>query len=168
MATQMPRYVTHKVVEAQDLEWHTTSGWKLEEVLRETRAEKHMESVPFMQSGGYVSRESQDKVMAVAVTRFLVSRRPDDPLMQKTQEAQHLNDALRNARLEVESAQNNIKAKDKELALAQKSLETANASVESYRTQYYAEQKLKQKMETDIAKVRQAVGELKMKEILAS
>lgn len=173
MATQVPHYVTYKVITEQDLEWHTRDGWKLQEVLRESQVHKSSDQVPVVHQnsgggGSYTSSAYAEHSHVVQTNRFLVSRPSDSPVSLKEAQVVDLKGKIAVMEDQLRDAKREAEKKDKEIATLKTDLASSQERVISNYKSFKESEEMKRKMEGDLAKIQNAIGGLKMKEILAS
>ena len=158
-----------KVVEANDVEYLTREGWRIAKVLPESRMELANEQVPLMPPGqSYPTQASGTRGLVVGFHRFLMFFDEKSALAKFATEAKQRHIELCDMRTALTAAQSDLKLQTAEAKKAETLRAAATAENASLSQRYYDERKLKQKMEEDIAKIRKAVGEMKMKEILAT
>jgi hypothetical protein len=161
------RSVVVKVVNAHEVEALTKEGWRLDDVLQESVVEPFGESVPFLATGQtYTVNGSGTRGFLVTKNLFLMKKDGStvmaevyELLKQADQAGHDLANKLIAAEKKAADAESNVVA-------LKKNNDLYTAHGQSLSNQLAEAKKQNQKMENDIAKVRQAVGELKMKEIL--
>lgn len=159
--------VVSKVVNAHEVEGLTTAGWRLDEVFQESYVESFSEQVPMIVPGqSYPTTYSGTKGFVVTKNLFLM-KKDGSALVSEAHEV-------------LEQAFAHEKTLQSQLAEVQDTArvllgkfevsETARIGLakerDRARQDFEAERALALKMEGDIAKIRNAVGALKMKEIL--
>jgi len=156
-----------KVVEAADVEMLTRQGWRIAKILPETGVAMMSESVPFMAPGmSYPTSGSGTRAVPVSTTRFLMFEDEKSQLAKMAQLAAVHEVTMREQRERLAAADKALK----EQAAAYAKMceqERATATTLSLRgAEVFDIRKQRDLMERDIAKIRKAVGELRMKEIL--
>lgn len=158
-----------KVAFDYEVEQLTRQGWRLREVLQETAVESFNESVQMLVPGNtYPQSFSQTKGFPVTKNRYLMVQDGNKALAEmqaKLDEQQTI----------VSNAQNMQAEAEKKAAALVKEIEALNYSngnlirnAGDTNGQLSKSKELNRKLEGDIAKIRNAIGELKMKEILAT
>jgi hypothetical protein len=161
------RSVVSKVVNAHEVEGLTMNGWRLDDVLQESSVECFNESTPLVVPGqSYPTTYNGTKGFVVTKNLF-VMKKDGSAIVAEAEEALAQTEKARKnfADRTIEAEKKTVEAQ-KEVATLKSELATSAAFARQLSTQLVTERDLKQKMENDIAKIRQAVGELKMKEIL--
>lgn len=156
-----------RVAEGSELEGLTMQGWRMLQVLPESREIVSREEVPLVLPGqNYPTTYSGTRAQVVQQHRFLMLKEERTVLA----EAQARFDALHAESLKTAHALLEAEKKVKEqTAQWQRICEENKRYLEqtvAVREEVATMRGQRDKMEKDIAKVRAAVGELKMKEIL--
>lgn len=166
-----------KVVDGYDLERSTERGWRLVEILREsdvsvgTDEELHPQFVNHdYGSGSYYGGDEKvrlDKAHVVERSRFLLRKDPDSAIAEVVDEMDEMESRVSGMERERKAALERVGVVESQLGTLLRQVEEKNRQVERANTECAAARDQRLKIEADLAKVRQAVGELKMKEILA-
>ena len=158
-----------RVVEAADVEMLTRQGWRIAKILPESRIEYGCETVPLVVPGqGYATQASGTRALTVSTTRFLMFEDEKSQLGKMAQLAAVKEVSLNKAQSDLQEVQ---KALKEQVAAYQKVCENEKRLAETLSlrgAEVFEVKKQRDLMERDIAKIRAAVGELKMKEILAT
>lgn len=167
-----------KVVDGFELEQHTMSGWVLVETLRETMVDTGMDEVlhpqfmkhNFDNNSYYCGTEKVylDRSHVVGRTRFLLRKDPDSVVAESVASVVEMEHRVAEAERKQLSAQERVGVVEGQLEGAGRQAARLNDRIErlSEDCKLASEQRLK--MEADLAKVRQAIGEIKMSEILGA
>lgn len=158
-----------KVVDAKDVESLTLQGWRIDRTLEESYVEPFHETTPFAVPGQtYTMSGSGTKGFLVTRIRFLMTLDELSATAQlrvQMEQAEQLASSARKMQTDAEEA---LKKQQAEVLR----LEGLNTRAERENTRlsesYNDAQKMKIKMENDISKIRTAIGDLKMKEIIGS
>jgi hypothetical protein len=161
--------VVTKVVGAYDVENYTLQGWRLEDVLQESHVESFSESVPLVVPGqSYPTTYNGTKGFVVTKNLFVMTKDGSTLITEA-------NARVEAAEVRSRDLANKLIEADKKTATFEKDVAKLKADYERQITEtnrwverHTVERDAKVKMEKDISKIRNAVGELKMKEILAS
>ena len=163
----------YKVVGAHELEKWTSVGWRLEKLVTDQRIEERMDSIPLVVpysggGGGGVQMQCVARSHTVALTLFLLCKEEGTYIEQLQADYADLG-------VQLKAGMEEYSALTKELAIRTKELElktTLYASTSEILTQanrnHTVTKELNQKLEKDIAKIRTAVGDLRMQEILGA
>jgi len=158
-----------KVVEGSEVEMLTRQGWRIAKVLPESFATSVPESIPLVCAGqSYPTQASGTRAISVSTTRFLMFEDERSQLAKMAQlAAVHAVTHGETVRA-LEQAKRELKDSVAAHAKAQEVAERHGADIIRERGEKFEAKKQRDLMERDIAKIRSAVGELKMKEILAT
>jgi len=158
-----------KVVEGSEVEMLTRQGWRIAKVLPESFATSVPESIPVVCAGqSYPTQASGTRAISVSTTRFLMFEDEKSQLAKMAQLAAVKEVSLNKAQSDLQEVQ---KALKEQVAAYQKVCENEKRLAETLSlrgAEVFEVKKQRDLMERDIAKIRAAVGELKMKEILAT
>lgn len=172
MATAMPKHDVVKVVDEMQVEPLTRAGWRLEEVLKEQHIETFEESTPIASgstSGGtYVSNYTGKKGFVVSKVRYLMKQDGNKALAEMDAKLKEAEQISWNAQHGRQDAEKKAEALDIEAKQLRNTQENLMGRITAQQDQLNKAQGANRKLESDIAKIRSAVGELKMKEILAT
>jgi hypothetical protein len=159
-----------KCVRSYELELSTSNGWSLEGPphTESDMIEGSARHESYKDEHGYTRERRIDREELGTVLIFVVSK-PIDAVARETEMSKHLNNAIasrRQAELDREAALKGVQklagdVNQLKCDLAQ-AKEYAKADLE--RTERFAERA--RKCEADIAKIRNAIGEIRMREIL--
>ena len=174
MAVSMDRYRGEmmppgrmQVVDGHELGHYTVTGWRVVKVLEESELATCSEQVPLPSGGGnYPVTLTGTRGFTIQKSRFLIFLDEHSALKEAHASREMALAELKETaqRLsEMDKAQKATDAKALKLEMENKRLETENARIAG---QSADNRRLKEKMETDIGKIRAAVGDLRMKEIL--
>lgn len=156
-----------RVVEGHEVEQLTREGWRIARVLPESKMELACESVPLMGPGmNYPTNGQGTRGLVVGFHRFLMFKDEKSLIAEHAHEVKDLRSDVDHFRRSSEDALHNLKLREEELQKLKKYQESLEKTQNAAFDEASTERKAKQKMEQDIAKIRKAVGELKMKEIL--
>lgn len=163
---QKQSYVV-KVVNEHEVESLTRSGWRIREILPWQHVEPFSETASPLVNG-FPQTTYATKGFLVSTNKFVMEHNADSALAEMSEklaklEAEHaaLQSAYANAGKDLFAAQETVRGLNNRIGYLTNDLDGA-------RVDFQKERERNRKMENDIAKIRQAVGELKMKEILAS
>jgi len=160
-----------KIVEAHELHTHTSSGWVLLESFETTESETVHEMVARMtpvSSGGYDDGSgtvNTNRTITVTKMQFLIGYERKSALADAAESKQK---ALSDKTVAEQDRDKAIKAREEaEKSLAQQiaGRESAAASSQTHRDQRDEECKLRRKLEDDMGKIRQAIGDRQWDEI---
>lgn len=169
MAMPMDKHSVVKIVNEHEVEMLTRSGWRLREVLQETSIEPFGETVQMMVPGNsYPSSFNQTRGFNVVKNRYLMVQDGSKALAELSDKLRETENITNNACAQRDEAHRLVGERDKEIARLKQDVQHITDTNSRNYKQYTEQKTLNQKMETDIAKIRSAIGELKMKEILAS
>ncbi len=153
--TMIDAYDIYKVVTAAELEQATRSGWRLAAIIEEQYAEVGNQASNY----SYTDRPTVHVGLPAACTKavYLVGIKADDDAWkkQKQEEVDALLQKLGAAKKQVESM-GQLESRIREL----------EASFAERNKQLLDERTYRNKLEGDVAKIRKALGELRMKEII--
>lgn len=162
------RKAVHKVVSSQEVESLSRQGWYIVEIRQQDRIENVSEQVALPTNNGYPTQFNNSRSVVVSEPKFVMAQDGSSVLLETSAKLSAAEFKTRDLQLALSDLATKVTAMEKKTAELTASLQRSEESVTSSRENYYAERKLKAKMEEDIAKIRNAIGELKMKEILAS
>jgi ribosomal protein S21 len=175
-----------RVVHGHELEGLTRRGWKVVETLVETElqsvtepaSDSEMESIK-RQYGGYVPQGQtyydgsmsvpvgmRRRQIPVQVTKFLVGEPLESALEELVSQLEKEGTARGRAEREVADALTLTKKAEEESARLAKSHDVCSKDRDRFHGEVYELQAQKRKLEGDIGKLRVALGDLRMKEIL--
>jgi septal ring factor EnvC (AmiA/AmiB activator) len=161
------RSVVVKVVNAPEVEALTKEGWQLDDVLQESVVEPFNESVPFLPTGQtYTVNGSGTRGFLVTKNLFLLKKDGSTVMAEVYELLKQADQAKHDLANRLVEAEKKTAEAVKEVANVKRQVANSVAHGSSLAEQLTTAKKTNQKMENDIAKIRQAVGELKMKEIL--
>jgi hypothetical protein len=152
----------YKVIDAKDVEAWTTQGWALVHPYQDHEVMTAHESQAVMGVGGYPTTLATTKSHLGLVTRYLIRKAPDAvqeelrDRIRKLQNEAGLVVELRRQLANVEAVHNET----------QKRLESSQQEVESIRKDREAFRASARKLETDLGKLREAIGAMKFNEIV--
>lgn len=158
-----------QVVDETNVEYRSMEGWSLVKIVAETHIEYGAESVPLVVPGqSYTTQGSGSRSHTVQKNRYVMFKDEKSAIAQLNAEAKQQYIELRDTQTKVAEQEKAIR----EMLVAYTKL-TEQEKQHAVAEANSAEQARKNrdmiyKMEKDIAKIRAAIGELKMKEILAS
>lgn len=156
-----------KVVGENEVERLTSQGWSLREVLQETGVESFNEQVPMLTPGNtYPSTFSATRGFVVTKNRYVMVQDDSKVLAQMQAQLDEKEKIVSNARQMQVEAEKKAEEWRKQYAGSLDANGVYARENERFRTENQNLFKSNQKMERDIAKIRSAIGELKMKEIL--
>lgn len=168
-AANYSRYI-HKVVDAMNLEFATESGWEYVEQIIEMIAVPVTDQVPVVvpTSGGghYTQHVTASKTVTERRVAFLVRRNPESALAKLTEERDAARGSLSSLKYELEKQREQTEQWQNDHDVA---IEARNRANERAGDNHLMVTNLRDQlriMETDMAKVREAVGSVRMKEIL--
>lgn len=160
----------YRVCHSHELETLTRQGWQFEKELVEMDHEPACDQiavfVPYSGGGGHVDSRSVTKVMPVRRVSFLL-KRDEDSLLVKA-----LEDVKRLEALNSDHVRAIKKGADELVGMKQKFDELTNSAQyeakmrDELNERYEKMCSTKSKLETDISKIRRAIGDKQMKEIL--
>ena len=165
-----PRRGSRKVVEADELQLATESGWTLLESFDEVQAEscfgQEPRQVPDTSSGYVNDTVSTQRFMSVTTRKFLLGMEEDCILAVKAAEIATLEadiSALRETMTEVETLKDKFEG---EFNKVKKILDQQQDCLDKERETNRILDKKCRRMEEDLGKLRVAIGDLQFKEIL--
>jgi restriction endonuclease len=160
----------HAVVSAQEVETRSRQGWRVQEVLKGSRIDTADDGVAFppnnfqsCPSYGTVTRSH-----VVEELQFLMVQDETAYVADLRKEIEQLRIEASNTQANLNSAQETLKNTKFALEEAQHRVRTAQEDSAIYRKLSEELTTSNRKMEYDIAKIRVAVGERQMKDILNS
>jgi hypothetical protein len=158
-----------KVVEAHDVETYSMLGWRLVEVLPETYVDAFSESVPMLLPGqNFVTNNFATKGFLVSKNRFLMATNGSSILAGMNEKLADAEKRIAEAKAVQQEAEKKAEEWKKEANNLMRGHETYVRENKILVEKLDRSEKSNHKMEEDIGKIRSAVGDLKMKEILAS
>lgn len=169
MATMDKRI--HAVIKANDVELRSRAGWRVQEVLKSSRVEVASESVsyPPQPNVGYATSPTygtNTKSHVVEEFNFLMVQDETKYVADLQLEVERLRMEMTNARANLMSEQETLKNTRTALEQAQQRLKVEQEACGRERKLVEELRLSNRKMENDIAKIRVAVGERQMKDIL--
>lgn len=169
MAQAQGKTVVMKVVEAYEVETYTMLGWRLSEVLSESYVESFSESVPMVLPGqSFVSNSVATKGFLVAKNRFLMTMDGSSVLAGMNEKLVAADKRVAEAKAAQEAAEKKAEEWKRDSNNLLRGHETYVRENKILAEKLERAEKSNHTMEEDIGKIRKAVGELKMKEILSS
>lgn len=155
------------VVRASEVEHYSRMGWTLRQVVSHSEVEHVPEKQAFMPSGAsYPVTLDVNRVLVVTGSRFLMARDGSLALEEKERELRCRLDDLTALRTLLDSQTAEAAQTTKALAAEREQTVRLDAELRRRKQELEGERQQKLKMEADIAKLRNALGELRMKEIL--
>lgn len=150
-------------VTAEQLEWHSNKGWFLVAMMEETAIDYVTEQLP--QSGGY-NPTNIKKPLTLQVTRYLLGRKEESAVadLNAQVEQYRANEGTRAEALR--KAKEQAADLERKLAGERGRKEEILALLQNRDTAMRVLNERNHKYEVDLGKVRQALGDLRMKEIL--
>ena len=165
----MNKNVVQKVVGPLEVENYTLQGWRVADIIQEQVVESVFETVPLVLPGqNYTTNASGTKGFLVTKNLFVMVKDGSSLLVEANERvvaAEKRASDIANQLIEADKKAVEWKKEANNLLNAHGVYASENKALSE---RLESERKLKTKMENDIAKIRQAVGELKMKEILGS
>jgi hypothetical protein len=169
MARAVEEVGAMKVVDGAEVEFLTRQGWYLQEILQETHVESFSEQVPFVTHGStYVQNASATKGFLVTKNKFVMVQGKSGTIQELERQLAEAQRGQYNAQAECRKAEETAKGA---LEALKREQEISTGRFEQVNASYAVRRELeetKRKMENDIAKIRAAIGDIRMKEILAS
>lgn len=163
------RNVVSKVVNAHEVESLTLQGWRVTEVIQENFVESFNESVPFCPAGSnYIQNGCGTKGFLVTKNLFLMTKDGSTLIAEandRVAAAEARGHDLATKLIEADKKTAEWKQEANNLLRGHETYVSENGDLKK-RVHQLHQSNLK--MENDIAKIRNAVGELKMKEILGA
>jgi hypothetical protein len=174
IVTLDPSDHVHKTCLAQELETHTCAGWQVVAMFHEThtprrdgdRYDDDNDRYDRFNGSGRSPQPVGPPPAPVTVVKFLLRRPADSVLAQKTKELAEVQCALQEERRSRAEAKRLLDAKLVEL---EKSKDNAESAVKAMRMEIEMRTRQTTKLrqyEVDLGKLRQAIGDLKFREIL--
>lgn len=156
-----------KVVEWPEVEAYSREGWQLARVVPESRVEHASESVPFLIPGqSYPTMGSGTKSHTVSTARYVLFKDEQSAIAQLHAEAKKQYVELRDTQQKLAEQELAFKELFKTSLKLTESEKTSKTIAENCEVQAREDRIKIHKMEQDLAKLRNAFGELKVKEIL--
>jgi hypothetical protein len=171
-----------RVIEAHELKELSKRGWTLVAVIPHQIVQIEDEPVPFESlqvehqkrqgnyNGGFHPGQGgvlyQKRAVVLQVSRYLVRRPKDATFEELADEAEKARSAAAHAEWEREAQSKVLKEATEKLLAGSKTIEKLEANERTQRSRLNTAETRNQKLEQDIAKIRTAVGELRMREIL--
>lgn len=160
----------YRVCHAHELEKLTREGWQFEKEIVEMDHEPACDQVavfvPYSGGGGHVDNRTVTKVMPVRRVSFLLKRDEDSLLVKALEDVKRLeainSDHVRAIKKGVDELVAMKQQNDDLINSAKYEAERRDEQNERYEKMCSA----KSKLESDISKIRRAIGEKTMKEIL--
>ena len=161
--------VVTKVVGALEVENYTMQGWRVAEVVQDQHVESFCESTPFLPQGqNYPVTGSGTKGFLVTKNLFVMTKDGSSLIAEANERvaaAERRGNEVATLLIEADKKTEEWKKEAGKLLKGHENYVYENQKLSE---RLEAERKQKVKMENDIAKIRNAVGELKMKEILGA
>lgn len=168
----------YKVVKAEELENWTRQGWELvtivggaEESIAPREISQYVAGTGnnngYYQPSGWQSTQVMERVIMPTV-RYLLRKLEVSVIAEQGTEIAKLQEAIAEAKRQDEKWKRQLEEKTYALEHCNQTLEEQGRVMTDLNTRLVDLRSIKQRMEGDLGKVRQAVGELRMKEILGS
>jgi len=168
ISTQKPEVVI--VVSEEEVEGRSFGGYRLAEIVYKDRMEIGVEATVDDENGfgnQYGTRtHSVSKPMVLREPRFVMVSGLDDILARKQQEIAELNNLVSSATENRVAAEEAVRAAEKRTVALKEEIKSTNEALRVARENYSVSRDLSRKLENDIGKIREAVGSVRMKEIL--
>jgi len=153
-----------KVVSADEMKYGASYGWRLLAVVPEVQPVQLTENESGSE-GRFMNRLVHRETTKIW---YVLARDPHEVIDALRSENAGWRTSGAERVKEKEEAEANLKAAEKKLALAQGELESVKKNHTTMHQSYIDATTAKRKMENDIAKLRTAIGDIRMKEILGS
>jgi len=165
------KYLSYCIVPGERLMDLTQSGWELVEILHQTRVEIGVEQVPLSNPGGYPTSMQGQRSHVVSYTQFLLGQTPLSESIRflsdtKYQAERDLAAANGKVRELTEEMKRSKLSYDRDMKEEMERTERAEKQWTSWEAKTKEQQAISQRMENDLGKVRKALGDLRMKEII--
>lgn len=165
----------HKVVFLYDLEKETASGWQLvkiieaPEVTTTTEREELVPAGAVMNNYGSTPKDVRhtQRVLVVNHKKALLFKSERAFIAEARQRCAELDADIRKKWEELREAETKRKEAEQQVAALTTKVAEANKTRDTFDAALSDARKQNRKLETDIAKIRNGIGELRMKEILA-
>jgi hypothetical protein len=161
-----------KIVQAEEIEALTLSGWRLVLTYQDTVLWPYMETEPPPPQTTYSTSYTSNMAVQVTrckpctATRFVMQLDEQNALAQMNNDLESVKKALENEKNAHRQTHRDLDAQAKKVTEAKKAVDEYSQKNTSFASQLDTARTSNRKLESDIAKIRTAVGELKLKEIL--
>jgi hypothetical protein len=160
------KYAEYQEVDGLNLALLTSNGWVIVALLTADVTDMQSSSKPYTGSDGYQQTSYVEETFVLKQPRYLVGKTRDKVLEELRESEREAVQEAKNHQADATVFKGQVEGKEKTIAAKQREADQQHERIQGLQEKANEARSMQQKMEGDLAKVRQAVGDIKFKEII--
>jgi hypothetical protein len=160
------KFAAYQEVDGMQLDHMTSNGWIIVALLSTDVVDTQSSNKPYTDSNGYQTTQYVDETYVLKQPRYLVGKTRDKVLEELRESERDAVQHSKNYQADVTVFKEQVEGKEKTIAAKEREIDQQHERIQGLQQKANDARSMQQKMEGDLAKVRQAVGDIKFKEII--